>query len=234
MNKKVAVITGASRGIGRAIALELAKDNYFLALCSRNKKNLEKLGSELKQINDSFILSSFDIREENKVAQFIREIVKKADKINILINNAGIASVSKIEDTEVDNWDEIIDTNLKSTFLMVKHCLPNMSDGDQIINIGSNASKIGFPNWSAYCASKFGVLGFTNALREEVRGRGIRVSAVLPGPTKTDIWENLDGNWNKDIMMNPEIIAKTVLSVINQPDGANIDEIDIVPTVGKL
>ncbi|NIP30550.1 MAG: SDR family NAD(P)-dependent oxidoreductase [Candidatus Dadabacteria bacterium] len=234
MNKKVAVITGASRGIGRAIALELAKDNYFLALCSRNKKNLEKLGSELKQINDSFILSSFDIREENKVAQFIREIVKKADNINILINNAGIASVSKIEDTEVDNWDEIIDTNLKSTFLMVKHCLPNMSDGDQIINIGSNASKIGFPNWSAYCASKFGVLGFTNALREEVRGRGIRVSAVLPGPTKTDIWENLDGNWNKDIMMNPEIIAKTVLSVINQPDGANIDEIDIVPTVGKL
>jgi short-subunit dehydrogenase len=117
---------------------------------------------------------------------------------------------------------------------MVKHSLPLMTGGSHIVNIGSNASKKGFPGWAAYCASKFAVLGFTNSLREELRDRGIKVSAVLPGPTKTDIWDSLGEKWSKAKMMSPQVTAKVVLSVINQPLEANIDEIDIVPSTGNL
>lgn len=234
MNQKVVVITGASRGIGRSIALEFAKNDYFLALCSRSSKNLEKLENDIKNINNNYLTSSFDIRREEEVNDFIKELTAKKSRINILINNAGTAHISSVEETSPEMWDEIMDVNLKSTFLMVRSSLPFMSSGDHIINIGSNASKIGFPNWSAYCASKFGMLGFTNSLREELRGRNIKVSAVLPGPTNTGLWKTLDGEWNTNAMIDPGIVAKTVFNVATQPENANIDEIDIVPSMGRL
>ena len=234
MAEKVAVLTGAARGIGRAIAIELLESGFFTALCSKNPRSAASLEGELSSFAGSFISSSVDISVEDEIERFISSVAKEKGRIDVLINNAGIVYTGSVEETGTEQWDEMMAVNARGTFLMVKHSLPLIPRGGHIVNIGSNASKKGFPGWAAYCASKFAVLGFTNSLREEVRDREIRVSAVLPGPTKTDIWDSLGGEWNSEKMMSPEVTAKTVLSVINQPPGANIDEIDIVPSAGSL
>lgn len=234
MAEKVVVVTGAARGIGRAIAIELLESGFFAALCSRNLQTMASLETEISSFAGSFMISSVDISVEEDVGRFISSVAEKKGKIDVLINNAGVVHTGPVEKTDTEQWDEMMAVNAKGTFLMVKHALPLIPRGGHIVNIGSNASKKGFPGWAAYCASKFAVLGFTNSLREEVRERGIKVSAVLPGPTKTDIWDSLGGEWDRAKMMSPEITAKTVLSVINQPLEANIDEIDIVPSTGNL
>ena len=234
MDERIVVVTGAARGIGRAIAIELLEAGFFTALCSRNPQTATSLETEISSFAGNFMISSVDISVEEKVERFISSVAEKRGKIDVLINNAGVVYTGPVEKTDAGQWDEMMAVNAKGTFLMVKHTLPLMPRGGHIVNIGSNASKKGFPGWAAYCASKFAVLGFTNSLREEVRDRGIKVSAVLPGPTKTDIWDSLGGEWNRAKMMSPEITAKTVLSVINQPREANIDEIDIVPSTGSL
>ncbi len=234
MTEKVVIVTGAARGIGKATAIELLKAGFFTALCSRNRQTMASLETEISSFAGNFMISSVDISVEEEVREFISSVAEKKGRIDVLINNAGVVHTGPVEKTDTEQWDEMMAVNAKGTFLMVKHSLRFMPRGGHIVNIGSNASKKGFPGWTAYCASKFAVLGFTNSLREEVRDRGIKVSAVLPGPTKTDIWNSLPGEWDRAKMMSPEITAKTVLSVINQPLEANIDEIDIVPSTGNL
>ena len=234
MDEKVVVLTGAARGIGRAIAIELLEAGFFTALCSKNPQSTASLEAEISSFAGSFIASSVDISVEDEIKRFISSVAKEKGKIDVLINNAGIVYTGPVEETSTEQWDEMMAVNARGTFLMVKHSLPLIPRGGHIVNIGSNASKKGFPGWAAYCASKFAVLGFTNSLREELRSREIRVSAVLPGPTRTDIWDSLGGEWDSEKMMSPEVTAKTVLSVINQPPEANIDEIDIVPSTGSL
>lgn len=234
MAEKVVIVTGATRGIGKATAIELLKAGFFTALCSRNRQTMASLETEISSFAGNFMIFSVDISVEEEVREFISSVAEKKGRIDVLINNAGVVHTGPVEKTDTEQWDEMMAVNAKGTFLMVKHSLPLMPRGGHIVNIGSNASKKGFPGWAAYCASKFAVLGFTNSLREEVRDRGIKVSAVLPGPTKTDIWDSLSGEWDRAKMMSPEITARTVLSVINQPLEANIDEIDIVPSTGSL
>ncbi|MXW22829.1 MAG: SDR family NAD(P)-dependent oxidoreductase [Candidatus Dadabacteria bacterium] len=234
MAEKVAVLTGAARGIGRATAIELLEAGFFTALCSKTPQSAASLEAEISSFAGSFIISSVDISVEAEIQRFISSVAKEKGRIDVLINNAGIVYTGSVEETGTEQWDEMMAVNARGTFLMVKHSLPLIPRGGHIVNIGSNASKKGFPGWAAYCASKFAVLGFTNSLREELRDREIRVSAVLPGPTKTDIWDSLGGEWDSEKMMSPEVTAKTVLSVINQPPEANIDEIDIVPSTGSL
>lgn len=234
MAEKVAIVTGAARGIGKAIAVELLEAGFFTALCSKSSRSADSLKAEISSFAGKFMVSSVDISVEEEVRRFISSVAEEKGGIDVLINNAGVVHTGPVEKTGAEQWDEMMAVNAKGTFLMVKHALPLMPRGGHIVNIGSNASKKGFPGWAAYCASKFAVLGFTNSLREEVRGRGIKVSAVLPGPTRTDIWDSLAGEWDRAKMMSPEITARTVLSVINQPGEANIDEIDIVPSTGNL
>lgn len=234
MAEKVVIVTGAARGIGKATAVELLKAGFFTALCSRNRQTTASLETEISSFAGNFMISSFDISVEEEVRRFISNVAEEKGGIDVLINNAGVVHTGPVEETDTEQWDEMMAVNAKGPFLMVKHALPFMPRGGHVVNIGSNASKKGFPGWAAYCASKFAVLSFTNSLREEVRNRGIKVSAVLPGPTRTDIWDSLGGKWDRTKMMSPEITAKTVLSIINQPPGANIDEIDIVPSTGNL
>ncbi len=234
MAEKIAIVTGAGKGIGRAIAVELLEAGFFTALCSRSQESAASLEAEISSFAGNFMVSSVDISIEEEIERFISSVAEKKGRIDVLINNAGVVYTGPVEKTDTEQWDEMMAVNARGAFLMVKHSLPFIPNGGHIVNIGSNASKKGFPGWAAYCASKFAVLGFTNSLREELRDRGIKVSAVLPGPTRTDIWDSLGGKWDRTKMMSPEVTAKTVMSVINQPPGANIDEIDIVPSTGSL
>ena len=158
--RKVAVVTGASRGIGRAIALELLGAGYFAALCCRSEGGARSLETELSSFAGSFTVSPFDISDEGEIRRFAGEIARRVRRVDVLVNNAGVARVGPVEETDSRQWDEIMAVNARGTFLMVKHSLALMRPGSHIVNIGSNASKTGF-------------CGLGGLLRLEIRRLGL-------------------------------------------------------------
>lgn len=229
---KLAVVTGASKGIGREIALEFTRNDFHVAACSRTRSDLSRLEQEISSGGGSVITQVCDISREEDVIRFFDRINRVTDKIDVLVNNAAVAYIGPVEDTSLTKWEETINVNLTGTFLMCKHALGNMDRGSQIFNIGSNASKIGFPNWSAYCASKFGLLGFSNSLRAELRPRGIKVTAILPGPTKTSLWKSIEGEWDETKMMSPRSVAEMIMHIYKQPAEVQTEEVFIIPASG--
>jgi len=139
-----------------------------------------------------------------------------------------------VEDMPLDIWREVIDTNLTGTFLCTRAALPLMGRGGVIVNNLSVAARGVFPGESAYCASKHGALGLTETLREEVRGRGIRVISLLPGPTRTDLWNQFWPDAPRDKMMSPETVAQALLAAITLPENATVEELRMGPTAGNL
>ncbi|HZU30961.1 MAG TPA: SDR family NAD(P)-dependent oxidoreductase, partial [Candidatus Angelobacter sp.] len=153
----------------------------------------------------------------------------------VLINNAGIAhALAPVDELPLETWKEVIDTNLTGTFLTTQNALPLMRSGSTIVNNLSVAATTPFPQMSAYNASKFGALGFTQALREELRGKGIRVIALMPGATRTDIWDQFWRDAPKEKMISAESVAEAVLQAVSMPANTLIEEIRIGPAAGTL
>ncbi|HSG31775.1 MAG TPA: SDR family oxidoreductase [Thermodesulfobacteriota bacterium] len=233
--KKVVLITGAGKGIGKETALTFARAGFIIAACGRTASDLKTLKRQIEKAGSAAVTSVCDISKESQVKRFIAKAVKITGRIDAVVNNAAVASIGSIYDTDLKDWQNTIDTNLTGAFLITKHSLEHMEKGGHIFNIGSNASKIGFPNWSAYCASKFGLLGFSNSIREELRSKGIKVSAILPGPTKTPLWGKLGKKkWDKSKMMEPAGVAEMILHVYNQPADVQTEEVYIIPSSGGL
>jgi len=231
---KIAVITGASRGIGQAAAEALGGAGCHLALASRFSK-VDSVREMAERLNVSVLASFCDVRDEESVRQFISKVGERFGRIDILFNNAGTAYPDRqVKDIPVEEWRDTLDTNLTGTFLVTKHCLPLMTRGGCIVNNLSVAAKGSFAGASAYNASKWGALGFTNTLREELRGRGIRVIALMPGATATQIWDRFWPDAPKDKMMRAETIAAAVVHAVSMPEEACADELVISPTGGSL
>ncbi len=234
MKNEVAVITGAGKGIGREIALEFAKEGATVAVCARTPEGIKRTEREIKKIGGEVLASVCDIGDEKEVEKFIGKASEINGKIKVLVNNAGVAYVGPVSDFDTSRWEQTLRVNLTGAFLVTKHALKFMNEGSHIFNVASNAAKIGFPNWSAYCASKFGLLGFTNSLREELRDVGIKVTAIIPGPTDTPIWDEIPGNWDRGKMIKPQDIAVMVVSVYKQSGETLTEEVVIMPLGGAL
>jgi NAD(P)-dependent dehydrogenase (short-subunit alcohol dehydrogenase family) len=169
------------------------------------------------------------------VEKLFREVSKQHSTIDVLINNAGVAhSLATVDQLPVETWKEVINTNLTGTFLVTRAALPLMRAGGTIVNNLSVAAVQPFAGMSAYNASKFGALGFTQALREDLRKRGIRVVALLPGATDTDIWGQFWPEAPKEKMISAETVAQAVLHAVSAPANTAIEEIRIGPTAGVL
>ncbi len=234
MPREVALVTGAGRGIGREIAISLSREGFFVVICSRTSEQIKDVGREIAGNGGEAVAVCCDVGIEDQVVKFIDEASKITGRIDMLINNAGIAHTEPVTKIESSKWEETIRVNLTGTFLMTKYALEHMRDGGHIFNIISNAGKTGFPNWSAYCASKFGVLGFTNSIREELRDRNIKVTAVLPGPTDTPLWEGIEGEWDRERMMKPDVVADIIISIYKQPKNVLTEEVFIMPGGGAF
>jgi NAD(P)-dependent dehydrogenase (short-subunit alcohol dehydrogenase family) len=234
MKNEVAVITGAGKGIGREIALEFAKEGAIVAICARTSEGIKQTEREIKKIRGEVLASVCDIGDEKEVEKFIGRASEINGKIKALVNNAGVAYVGPVSDFDTSRWEQTLRVNLTGAFLITKHALKFMNEGSHIFNVASNAAKIGFPNWSAYCASKFGLLGFTNSLREELRDIGIKVTAIIPGPTDTPIWDEIPGNWDRGKMIKPQDIASMVVNVYKQSQQTLTEEVIIMPKGGAL
>lgn len=231
---QTALITGASRGIGRAIAGALGARGARLVLVSRSPA-LRRTARELA-LETEVVPMRADVREPAAVRRLFRTVQRRFGSLDILVNNAGIAESSAVATTSDELWDETIGTNLTGTFLCTRAALAMMLPAKRgfIVNVISVAATTPFPNSSAYCAAKAGALMFTRVLREEVRASGIRVTAILPGPVDTAIWERLWPEAPRDKMMQPADVAEAVISAVLAPETAMIEEIVLRPMAGNL
>jgi NAD(P)-dependent dehydrogenase (short-subunit alcohol dehydrogenase family) len=231
----VALVTGATRGIGLAIAHALGEEGCNLILTARNESALVRLSRELASPHIQVLAQPGDVRDPHSVDVLFRSARRQFKRLDVLINNAGIGhpnlSVAKLP---FPIWKDVLETNLDGMFLITQAALAMMKRGGTIVNNLSIAANRVFAGSSAYNASKHGALGLTNTLREELRPRGIRVIALLPGATDTDIWSTLWPEAPRRKMMSPETVARAVIQSILLPADATIETLEILPTAGTL
>ena len=229
---KTALVTGGTRGIGRAIVEELHRLGCFVVTTGRDRKLLSQQGS---QLGKQGMALACDVRSGNEVEELFQQIKKKRGRLDFLINNAGITNPpAPVEQMSVEAFEKVLDVNLTGTLRVTKSALPLMDRGGVIINNLSVAATRVFPGAAAYCASKFGALGLTNTLREELRERGIRVTALMPGPVSTGIWNVIWKEAPREKMATAEDVAHAVAAVLQLPEGATIESLHIGPTTGEL
>jgi NAD(P)-dependent dehydrogenase (short-subunit alcohol dehydrogenase family) len=238
-NKKlqgqVAVVTGASRGIGLALCEALAYEGCNLAITARNGAQLQKATEQLELLGPRVLSSPSDISSESSVESLFAAVTATFGNVDILINNAGIAhTLAPVSELTPQLWRKVIDINLTGTFLCSHFCLPLMKAGATVINNLSVAASGSFPGHSGYNASKYGALGLTNTMREELREKGIRVIALIPGPTDTEIWEQFWPDRPRDRMMTAKNVAEAVIACLTLPAHAVVEEIKIRPIGGTL
>jgi NAD(P)-dependent dehydrogenase (short-subunit alcohol dehydrogenase family) len=232
---KVALVTGASRGLGRAIAVALAEEGCKVIITGRDEEALAATSAEVSKREGFCYARHCDVRNPESVDALAIAVRKQFGRLDILINNAGIAhTTAPIDRLPIEAWREVIDTNLTGLFLVTRAMLPLMHSGSSIVNNLSIAAKMVFPETSAYNASKHGALGFTDTLREEMRPRGIRVIALIPGATDTDIWNQFWPDAPRQKMMSPESIAQAVVGALKLPENATVSLLEITPTGGAL
>ncbi len=222
---KVALITGAGRGIGKALALTLAEEGVAVAVLARTEAEVKETTEEIKEQKGRVLPFTADITRPEQIQQCVDSILQKWGQIDILINNAGFAKFKPFEELTLEEWKQTIEVNLTGTFIVTKAVLPNMIQrrSGSIINISSVSGLRPIPKQSAYCASKHGVIGLTTTLAMEMKPYHIRVHAICPGGVVTRLsQENMSERDMSDWMM-PEDVAHTVMYLLTQHPRATTD-----------
>ena len=184
---KLSLVTGGGRGIGRAIALALAGPNTCVAIAGRTRSQLDATARELARLGGKALAIEMDVTSEESVAAGTRELGRVADHLDVLVNNAGVGGGEPVAGSDVARWRRVIDTNVTGTYLVTRDVVGIMRDGGRIVNISSVLGRFGVPGYTAYCASKHGVIGFTRALALELAPRQITVNALCPGWVDTEM-----------------------------------------------
>ncbi len=232
---KLALITGANRGIGLAIARTLAREGCDLAITGRDGRALAKAGRELGKLGVSVLAQVCDVRDPYSVDDLFTLVRGLRKPLDFLINNAGIGHPNRtVSELPYPMWTEVIDTNLNGTFLVTQAALAVMKRGSTIVNNLSISAQRVFPGSAAYNASKHGALGFTDTLREELRPKGIRVIALMPGATDTAIWETLWPKAPRRKMLSAETVARAVVNALLLPENSTVEKLVVMPTGGAL
>ncbi|HUL48754.1 MAG TPA: SDR family NAD(P)-dependent oxidoreductase [Gemmatimonadales bacterium] len=228
-----AVITGATEGIGRAIAQELGKAGMRVAICARTEPRVRATVAEFTGSGIDAIGMACDVADPASVDRFAQFVHRERGTPAVVVNNAGIGRFKPIEELSLDDWDATMAVNVRSLFLVTRAFLTGMkaARSGAVVNIASLAGKNGIEGGTAYCASKHAVLGFSKSLMLEVRKHDIRVIAVCPGSVATPFMDkNARSRANRDRVLRAEDVAQTVLSTLTLSDRAMISELDIRPT----
>ncbi len=230
--KKISIISGASRGIGRATAKLLAAEGHFVMLMARNAEEISELEYEIDVAGGKSLSFALDIASETQVNAAVAQIIQDFGQIDFLINNAGIGVFKPAEEISAEEWSRLMDVNVKGSFLLTKAALPHMKAAKQghILAVASDVSKRTFANGSLYCASKYAQDAFFSALRREVRADNIKVSVVYPGLVDTYFHPHGEpGQDRNNWYMRGEDIASAISYVINTPSHVCVDELMLHP-----
>jgi 3-hydroxy acid dehydrogenase / malonic semialdehyde reductase len=239
----IALITGATSGIGKSTALEFAKHGYNLIITGRRQDRLSELKTALvKDFKIEVLELCFDVRDEKQVAVAVNSIPSAFKAIDVLVNNAGLAAgLSAIQDGKIDHWEQMIDTNIKGLLYVTKHISQIMIQNKKghIINVGSIAGKEVYANGNVYCATKHAVDALNKGMRIDLLPHGIKVSAVNPGMVETEFSiVRFDGDeerakkvYENIVPLKPEDIAETIYWMASRPAHVNINDVIIMPTI---
>ncbi len=228
---QVAIITGASRGIGRELALTLASAGMEVGITARGQEALDEVAAEVRQRGRRCVAVAIDIAEPEGVARLVGRVLDELGRIDVLINNAGIGARGTVETLALEDWQRVLATNLTGPFLCSRAVLPAMKQqgSGAIINISSGAGKTGYAGMAAYCASKFGLQGFTESLAAEVGDAGIKVSTIFPGTTVTGFGGDRPRRKPGVKVLFPEDVAAAVLYLVRQSRQAWTSELTLWP-----
>ncbi len=231
---KLAVVTGASKGIGAAIAKELAEAGYYVLLLARSAEGLAQVADYLQAEGLHASGVQVDLTKPEQIDQAVKAVENLGKEVSVLVHNAGIVKVGKTADMKLSDWQDVINLNLTAPFYLTQKLLPKMNEGSQIIMINSIGGKQAFAEWGAYSASKFGLRGFAEALRAEVEESGIRVTSIYPAAVDTPIHDGLPYNWDRDKMMKADDVARAVLYCLKQGPKVRINDIEIENIAGRF
>lgn len=241
LKDKVVIITGASSGIGEATAKKLAKEGAKLVLMARSEDKLEKLKNEIEDEGGKALVASGDVVKRKDFDDAVKNAVKEFGKVDVLINNAGLMPLSYIEKLKTDEWEQMVDVNIKGVLNGVAAVLPQLKEnkGGHIINISSMAAHRYFPGGAVYCATKTAVKMFSEGLRQELAPKyGINVTSIEPGAVATNLTDTITDEDIKEKMqdmlemdtLESEDIAEAIYYSLTQPKRVNINDVYIVPS----
>ena len=235
-NTKVVWVTGASTGIGKEIAMQFSKAGYIVVVTARRKSRLVSIVKEIKFAGREAMAFVCNVASERSVNSTAKRIIENYERIDCLVNNAGVTAFKSFLDTKVFDYDYIMNINLRGSFLTMKSVLKPMIKNKRghIININSVYANTVYFDSSVYSASKAGLLALSNCVRKEVRKFNIKVTNIFPGATETAMWDAKTRQKNRNRMMSPEDIAKITLQTFEQPKKVLIEDIIIRPLKGDL
>jgi NADP-dependent 3-hydroxy acid dehydrogenase YdfG len=231
MTKKVTLISGASRGIGRAVSLRLAHEGHFVVVLARNAEEIGELEHEIDEAGGKALSIVCDVSNEAQVNEAVAQVMRDFHRIDCVVNNAGIGVFKVAEEISADDWERVMDVNVKGSFLLTRAVLPHMKSAGagHIVGIASDVSKRTFATGSLYTASKYAQHAFFESLRREVRSLGIKVSVVYPGLVDTYFHQDVQGAAKQEQYLHPDDIATAVSYILNAPKHVLVDELMIHP-----
>ncbi len=234
MSRKYAVVTGGTKGIGRAIVETFSSEGLIPVVCARSKEDLDQLADELSAAGQEILVFRADVSKVTDVKSFADFVLKHCSTIDILVNNAGVFTPGSLLDEAEDALQNMLQTNLMSAYFLTRSLAPMMINAAKghIFNMCSIASQIAYPNGGSYSISKFAMLGFSKILREELKEKGVKVSSIMPGATWSNSWEGVDLPESR--LMQAQDIADVVLAAYKLSNSAVVEDIVIRPQLGDL
>lgn len=226
------LITGASRGIGRAIALRLAAPGRELILHGRDEAALAALGHEVERRGAAWQTVASDLATPEGVDRLV--VATEGGPLSVLVHNAGHARVAPVAEISREHWQQSLDLMVTAPFLLTQAVLDRLVAGSTIVHILSVAARQGFAGWGAYCAAKFALEGLSQCLRAELRPRGVRVVNIYPSATASEIWEAVPGEWPRERMLAPDEVAQAVAYALERPSHVLVEELAVGHLAGTL
>jgi len=233
---QVAVVTGAGRGIGRAVAVAFAREGARVVLAARSTRELASVQREIEGMGGAALAVPTDVRQEPAIAALVSRVLADGGRIDCLVTAAGLAAFGPVADVKTEDWDQLMAVNLRGAFLACRAVLPTMTAQKRgtIINIGSIVTSRTLPGSAAYTATKYALLGFSRVLAEEMRAHGVRVGVLSAGATDTPLWDAVPAPPDRALMLRAEQIAEAALLMATLPPGATLEEMTLLPQGGVL
>ena len=224
------LVTGASRGIGRAIVTRLAAEGADLIITARNADELDEVAREIARFGGRCLPIPADLRRTESILALSERSLSEFGGIDVLVNNAGVGAWGRLEELTLEQYEAMFDLNVRAVFLLTREIVPSMvqNGGGTVVNIGSTSGRRAYPEGSLYCASKFAVSGMSEALAKELQPSGVRVCTISPGSVNTYLGGSGPSDWQPDLLA-PEDIAESVLHAVSMPKQVFVTEIVLWP-----